>query len=209
MTAPATLAEVPVYWQLGMQAAASLAALNLKRTEVRATVNGFVSNLNLARGDYASPAKPVLALIDSDSYRVDAYFEETKIPQIRVGSPVDIHLMNGAAVLRGCVESIARGITDQDNRDGPSWSPASIPHLGEIGAADSGPHPPDRRPSGGAGQRWYGLHGGLKGWGGAAHRRGRQATDCGNLLTARFGVSQARANTPSSIYEAFAQICGS
>jgi multidrug resistance efflux pump len=100
-------------------ASRELAALNLKRTEVRATVNGFVSNLNLARGDYASPAKAVLALIDSDSYRVDAYFEETKIPQIRVGSPVDIHLMNGAAVLRGSVESIARGITDQDNRDGP------------------------------------------------------------------------------------------
>ena len=130
MTAPATLAEVPVDWQLGMQAAASLAALNLKRTEVRATVNGFVSNLNLAKGDYASPAKPVLAVIDSDSYRVDAYFEETKIPQIRVGSPVDIHLMNGAAVKRGCVESIARGITDQDNRDGPELVASVNPTLG-------------------------------------------------------------------------------
>jgi RND family efflux transporter MFP subunit len=111
-------------------ASRELAALNLKRTEVRATVNGFVSNLNLARGDYASPAKAVLALIDSDSYRVDAYFEETKIPQIRVGSPVDIHLMNGAAVLRGSVESIARGITDQDNRDGPELVASGNPTLG-------------------------------------------------------------------------------
>ena len=96
-----------------------MAALNLKRTEVRATVNGFVTNLNLANGDYASPAKAVLALIDSDSYRVDAYFEETKIPQITVGSAVDIRLMDGAPVLRGSVQSIARGITDQDNKDGP------------------------------------------------------------------------------------------
>jgi multidrug resistance efflux pump len=39
---------------------------------VRATVNGFVTNLNLVKGDYASPGKPVLALIDSDSYYVDA-----------------------------------------------------------------------------------------------------------------------------------------
>jgi len=56
-------------------ASRELAALNLKRTEVRAAVNGFVTNLNLANGTYASPSKPILALIDSDSYRVDAYFE--------------------------------------------------------------------------------------------------------------------------------------
>ena len=100
-------------------ASRELAMLNLKRTEVRAAVNGFVTNLNLAQGTYASPSKPVLALIDSDSYRVDAYFEETKIPQIKVGSPVDIRLLNGSPALQGKVESIARGITDYDNRDGP------------------------------------------------------------------------------------------
>jgi multidrug resistance efflux pump len=99
-------------------ASRELAELNL-RTEVRAAVNGFVTNLNLAKGTYASPSKPVLALIDSDSYRVDAYFEETKIPQIGASSAVDIRLMNGAATLQGRVESIARGITDYDNRHGP------------------------------------------------------------------------------------------
>jgi len=82
-------------------------------------VNGFVTNLNVKAGDYAMQGKPALALIDSDSYRVDAYFEETKIPQIRAGSMVRIRLMNGGAILHGRVESIARGITDQDNRDGP------------------------------------------------------------------------------------------
>ena len=100
-------------------AARDVAALNLKRTEVRAAVNGFVTNLNVKAGDYASQGKPALALIDSDSYRVDAYFEETKIPQVKAGSPVKIRLMNGGAILQGRVESIARGITDQDNRDGP------------------------------------------------------------------------------------------
>jgi multidrug resistance efflux pump len=100
-------------------ASRELAALNLERTEVRAAVNGFVTNLNLAQGTYASPSKPVLALIDSDSYRVDAYFEETKIPRIRAGSQVDIRLLNGSPTLQGKVESIARGITDYDNHDGP------------------------------------------------------------------------------------------
>lgn len=100
-------------------AARDVAALNLKRTQVRAAVNGFVTNLNVKTGDYAMQGKPALALIDSDSYRVDAYFEETKIPQIRAGSSARIRLMNGGAILQGRVESIARGITDQDNRDGP------------------------------------------------------------------------------------------
>jgi multidrug resistance efflux pump len=33
---------------------------------------GFVTNVSLDVGDYATPGKPVVALIDSDSYRVDA-----------------------------------------------------------------------------------------------------------------------------------------
>jgi len=70
-------------WQQAI-ADRDLAALNLMRTEVRATVNGFVTNLNLQNGDYASPGKGMLALIDSDSYYVDAYLEETKIPQSRL-----------------------------------------------------------------------------------------------------------------------------
>jgi multidrug resistance efflux pump len=95
------------------------AALNLKRTEVRASVNGFITNLNLAKGTYASQGKPVMALIDSDSYRVGAYFEETKIPHIRPGASAEIYLMDGSPALQGTVAGIARGITDQDNRDGP------------------------------------------------------------------------------------------
>jgi multidrug resistance efflux pump len=95
------------------------AALNLKRTEVRASVNGFITNLNLAKGTFASQGKPVMALIDSDSYRVDAYFEETKIPRIRPGATAEVYLMDGSPALQGTVLGVARGITDQDNKDGP------------------------------------------------------------------------------------------
>src|SRR3954471_19680826 len=95
------------------------AALNLKRTEVRASVNGFITNLNLAKGTYASQGQAVMALIDSDSYRIEAYFEETKIPQIKSGATAEIHLMDGSPALQGTVLGIARGITDQDNPNGP------------------------------------------------------------------------------------------
>jgi multidrug resistance efflux pump len=95
------------------------AALNLKRTEVRASVNGFITNLNLAKGTYASQGQPVMALIDSDSYRVEAYFEETKIPHIKSGATAEIYLMDGSPALQGTVLGIAMGITDQDNANGP------------------------------------------------------------------------------------------
>jgi multidrug resistance efflux pump len=100
-------------------AARGTAALNLKRTEVRASVNGFITNLNLAKGTYASQGKPVMALIDSDSYRIGAYFEETKIRHIRPGASAEIYLMDGSPALQGTVSGISMGITDQDNKDGP------------------------------------------------------------------------------------------
>jgi len=97
----------------------STAQLNLDRTVVRAPVNGFVTNLTLDVGQYASVGTKVMALIDSDSYRVTGYFEETKIPVIKQSGKVDIYLMSGSPPLRGHVQSISRGITDRDNPSGP------------------------------------------------------------------------------------------
>ncbi len=97
----------------------STATLNLDRTVIRAPVNGFVTNLTLVVGQYAAVGTKVIALIDSDSYRVEGYFEETKLPVIKPGDPVEIHLMSGGSELRGHVDSISRGITDRDNSNGP------------------------------------------------------------------------------------------
>jgi multidrug resistance efflux pump len=97
----------------------STAQLNLDRTIVRAPVNGFVTNLTLDVGQFASVGTKVMALIDSDSYRVTGYFEETKIPVVKRSGHVDIFLMSGGPPLRGHVESISRGITDRDNPAGP------------------------------------------------------------------------------------------
>ncbi|MGC2199986.1 MAG: efflux RND transporter periplasmic adaptor subunit [Stellaceae bacterium] len=97
----------------------STAQLNLDRTVVRAPVNGFVTNLTLVVGQYASVGTKVMALIDSDSYRITGYFEETKMPVIKPGEQAEIYLLDGSPALRGHVESIARGITDRDNPAGP------------------------------------------------------------------------------------------
>ncbi|KAF1066456.1 MAG: p-hydroxybenzoic acid efflux pump subunit AaeA [Pseudomonas citronellolis] len=95
-------------------AAVDAAKLNLERTQVRASVDGYVTNLNVHRGDYARVGEAKMAVVDENSYWVYGYFEETKLPHIRVGDPAELQLMSGER-LKGHVESIARAIYDRDN----------------------------------------------------------------------------------------------
>src|SRR6201991_4678268 len=90
------------------------AKLNLERTHVVAPVDGYVTNLAVYRGDYAIAGSPRLAIVDSHSFWVYGYFEETKLPHVRIGDQAEMRLMSGG-VLRGHVESISRGIYDRDN----------------------------------------------------------------------------------------------
>ncbi|BDV40198.1 efflux RND transporter periplasmic adaptor subunit [Methylocystis bryophila] len=86
------------------------AKVNLERTEVRAPVNGWVTNLLAQRGDYAHVGQNVISLVDADSFWVDGYFEEIYLDQIHVGDPAEIKLMSYRPTLRGHVNSIARAI---------------------------------------------------------------------------------------------------
>jgi RND family efflux transporter MFP subunit len=91
-----------------------IAQLNLERATVRATVNGIVTNFELRPGDYVTAGHAVTALVDTDSLHVDGYFEETKLPRIRIGAPAQVQLMGDDRWLTGHVESIAGGIADRD-----------------------------------------------------------------------------------------------
>jgi RND family efflux transporter MFP subunit len=96
------------------QAQLDAAQLNLKRTQVLATVDGYVTNLNVHVGDYARTGDAKMAVVDKNSFWVYGFFEETKLPHIRVGDQADMQMMSGE-VLKGHVESISRGIYDRDN----------------------------------------------------------------------------------------------
>ncbi len=97
-------------------ASRDVAALNLARSQVRAPVNGFVTNFDMRPGDYVDAGKPLFALIDSDSFYVDGYFEETKLPRIKVGDPARVYLIGESSVIEGHVESIASGIADREQQ---------------------------------------------------------------------------------------------
>ncbi|MNR76157.1 p-hydroxybenzoic acid efflux pump subunit AaeA [compost metagenome] len=94
------------------------AKLNLERTDVRAPVDGYVTNLRVYAGDFASAGVAQLAVIDSNSYYVSGYFEETKLPYLKINDKVEIRLMSGGPTLQGHIESISRGITDRDASTG-------------------------------------------------------------------------------------------
>jgi multidrug resistance efflux pump len=100
------------------QVALDRAKLDLDRTEVRAPVDGYVTNLDVRVGDYAATGSPRLALIDRHSFYIYGYFEETKLPNLRVGDPVTIRMLSGGVHLKGRITGVARGITDRDNPTG-------------------------------------------------------------------------------------------
>ena len=86
------------------------ARINFKRTQVRSPVNGYVTNLSAQLGNYADVGSLQLSLVNSDSYWVDAYFEETALSRIHEGDAATIKLMGYTPLLRGRVQGLARGI---------------------------------------------------------------------------------------------------
>ncbi|MRW94484.1 efflux RND transporter periplasmic adaptor subunit [Duganella sp. FT80W] len=96
------------------EVARDVAKLNLDRTRIVSPVNGTISNLDLRMGSYVTAGRAVMALIDNDSYYVEGYFEETKLPAIQVGDEVVVLPMGESLRLKGKVESLAGGIADRD-----------------------------------------------------------------------------------------------
>lgn len=102
----------------GAVAALDLARLNLARATIRAPVDGYVTNLRLRPGDYATAGVTKIAILDATSFWITSYFEETKLRRIRVGSPARIMLMGFDEPLSGHVDSIGRGIEDSNGTPG-------------------------------------------------------------------------------------------
>lgn len=85
---------------------------------MRSPVNGNIANLTATVGDYAARGTGVLAVVDSNSFYVYAYFRETKLPAIAVGDKAEVRLMAGGALLRGEVQGVSRAIASQTRTGG-------------------------------------------------------------------------------------------
>jgi multidrug resistance efflux pump len=95
------------------------AQVNLDRTQIRSPVNGWVTNLLAQLGDYANVGQNEITLVDADSFWVDAYFTEIALGSIRQGDPAKVNLMGYSKIVRGHVDSIARGINVPNAQAGP------------------------------------------------------------------------------------------
>jgi multidrug resistance efflux pump len=104
------------------QAVANLdqARVNLQRTRIVAPVNGYVTNLLVQLGDYVNVGEKSVSVVNADSFWVDGYFEETNLERIREGDPATIKLMGYRQVIRGHVDSVARGIDVANAQPDPS-----------------------------------------------------------------------------------------
>jgi len=110
------------------RAAVEQAKLNLEFTEVRAPVDGYVTNLNLRLGSQAVANQPALALVDVNSFWIDGYFKENYIDRIGKGDKAIVTLMSYPdKPIEAYVDSLGWGIAQDDGSTGfdllPNVSP--------------------------------------------------------------------------------------
>ncbi|MHC4957644.1 MAG: HlyD family secretion protein [Planctomycetota bacterium] len=105
------------------QAGIATAELNLAWTRIEAPGDGYVTNVRVFQGMFASPGVQMLAFVDSSSFWVAGYFRETQVSTIKPGEKATITLMGYPdAVVVGEVESIGWAINPPGfaTIDGPS-----------------------------------------------------------------------------------------
>jgi multidrug resistance efflux pump len=109
---------------LGAEAALQQAKLNAEFTEVKASVDGYVTNLNLRLGSQAVANQPALALIDINSFWVHGFFREDRIGGVQPGDRAIVTLMSYPdRPLEGKVDSLGWGIAQDDGSTGYNLLP--------------------------------------------------------------------------------------
>ncbi|WP_223528807.1 efflux RND transporter periplasmic adaptor subunit [Pseudomonas sp. A-RE-23] len=99
------------------------ARINLARTSVVAPADGTITNVRLQEGNYVAQGAPAFSLIKNDSFYVTAYFEETKLLDIREGDMAEVSFMFGGPSISGRVQSIARGVANTNTQADPMLLP--------------------------------------------------------------------------------------
>lgn len=98
------------------QAQQATAQLNLDRTQVYSPVSGHIINLNLRQGNYVGQGTSVFSIVQSNSFYVTGYFEETKIPLIHLNQAAKLTLLSGGKPLTGHVTSIGKAIANTNTQ---------------------------------------------------------------------------------------------
>lgn len=116
--AVATAKQLPVLQSQALQAQAQLeqqragfeqAQVNLGRTVITAPVEGYVTKLTAAKGDYAAAGQALMMFVPREVW-VTANFKETQLKSLRPGQPVDIAVdAFPDRIFKGHVDSVQAG----------------------------------------------------------------------------------------------------
>ena len=97
------------------QAELDYANLNLGYTKIFAPVDGYITNMNTSPGTYVYAGQQLLALVDSSSFWVAAYFKETQLQHVKEGGKAKLTFIGREnQPFEGEIESVAWGIFDPD-----------------------------------------------------------------------------------------------
>ncbi|HPU14711.1 MAG TPA: HlyD family secretion protein [Polymorphobacter sp.] len=109
-------------------AALDAAQKNLEWTKVVAPVDGYISNLQIGRGSYASAGTPLVSLIDVSRGGLIGYFSENQLGNVRLGDPALIALdMFPGQLFHGKVVGLGGGISTP-NQSAPTGSLVQAPN---------------------------------------------------------------------------------
>ncbi|WP_370977873.1 HlyD family secretion protein [Agaribacterium sp. ZY112] len=116
------------------------ARLDLSYTELRAPASGYVTNVSLDVGQYASPGQPIMTLISSKDTWIEAYMRENNLGNLRVGDPVDIALDSAPGrIYKGHVVSLTLGVNWQNKSTNPGQLPTAPKPGGWLRESQSFP----------------------------------------------------------------------
>lgn len=108
------LLNTPLAEQPSVKLAASAVRerwLDLQRTTVRSPVSGQVARRAVQVGEYVTPGKPLLAVVQLDSLWVDANFKENQLRRMRIGQPalITADIYGGSVTYHGTVQGFSAG----------------------------------------------------------------------------------------------------
>src|SRR3990167_2668423 len=87
------------------------AKVDLGETVVHAPSDGFITNMNIAKGTYAHAGTGILTFIANDNWWIFANIKENNLSRIRKGQRVDINLnIYPGKTFHGYVDSIGYGV---------------------------------------------------------------------------------------------------
>jgi len=93
----------------------------LSMTKIKASIDGYINNLELSIGDYVSPGSSIFGLTGSENWRVIANYKQADLAHIKIGATAIIYIPNFPWRLSlGKVVALGHAVARNSTSDNPS-----------------------------------------------------------------------------------------